>query len=91
MTAAITGAYCALVLLMLGPMLDRPGDHGALWLLLGAALVGVPAYFFVLGVAREQMVGFWVLQPPLLRRVAVCFLACALVVAFASLFFQAGA
>ena len=80
-TAAATGAYCAVVLLVLGPAIDRPGPFSTLWLLLGVALVGAPAYFYVLGVAREQMVGLWVFQRPLLQRFAAWFLACASVLA----------
>jgi hypothetical protein len=84
-TAAVTGAYCAVVLQLLAPMIDRPGANSALWLILGVALVGIPAYFFVLGVTREQMVGLWVLQPPLLQRVAVWFIACGSVAGLAPL------
>lgn len=75
-TAAVTGAYCAVVLLVLEPVVDGLGTHSTLWLLLGAALVGIPSYFFVLGVPRKKVVGVWVLQPPLLRRLAAFLLAC---------------
>lgn len=45
-TAGITGAYCAVVGLALGLLVDAPGPLGTFWLVLAALLVGIPAYFF---------------------------------------------
>ena len=73
-TALATGVYCSVVLFVLGPLIDAKGPSSSAWLLVGALAVGIPAYFCVFGVTREEMVGLWVLQPALLKRVAACFL-----------------
>lgn len=44
-------------------------------------MVGVPAYFFVFGVKKEDMVGSWMVEPRMLRRIALC-LAGAIAMAF---------
>ncbi len=73
-TALATGAYCSVVLFLLGPLIDGKGSGSSAWLLVGVLAVGVPAYFYVFGVTKQEMVGLWVLQPALLKRVAACFL-----------------
>ena len=73
-TAMATGVYCSVVLFVLGPLIDGKGPDSSAWLLVGALALGVPAYFYVFGVTKEEMVGLWVLQPALLKRVAACFL-----------------
>jgi hypothetical protein len=55
--------------------------HSAAWLLILLLVVGLPAYFFVFGVKKEDMVGNWMLEPSLLRRTAL-FLAGASATAF---------
>jgi hypothetical protein len=70
MTAAVTGLYSGLLGLVLGPRVDAGGPW---WLLIATAAFGGPAYFFVFGVRREEMVGLWVLKPALLKRMALCF------------------
>jgi hypothetical protein len=66
-TAAIAGAYCSIVELLLGPLIDKQTPSSSVWLIVGALAVAIPAYFFVFGVAREEMVGLWVLRPALLH------------------------
>jgi hypothetical protein len=44
-------------------------------------LVGLPAYFFVFGVKKADMVGNWMFEPSLVRRIAL-FLAGAVAMAF---------
>jgi hypothetical protein len=68
-TAAITGLYAGALALVLGPRVDA---GGALWLLIATAAFAVPAYFFVFGVRRAEMVGAWALSPALLKRMALC-------------------
>jgi hypothetical protein len=83
-TAAITGAYCAVIALVLGPLVDAPGSFSTLWLVLATALVAVPAYLFVFGVPRDQRVGLWVLQPEFLKRIVAWFIGSASVAAVAT-------
>lgn len=84
-TAAVTGAYCAGVGLVLGPFVDTPGPHSTLWLVLAVALVATPSYFFVLGIPRAQMVGPWLVQSPLLKRIAAWLVGAVSVATVASL------
>jgi hypothetical protein len=84
-TAAVTGAYCGVVLVVTAPLVDRPGPYGTVWLLLATALVTLPTYLFVFGLSRKQLVGVWVLHPPLLKRMGAWFLCCGSVAAAASL------
>jgi hypothetical protein len=71
-TAALTGAFAALVGLLLAPLVDGLSPGRTFWLIVGILIVGVPAYFFVFGVSRERMVGLWALHPALLKRIAAC-------------------
>jgi len=73
-SAAITGAFAAIAGLLLGPLVDAPGPSGTFWLIATVLIVGVPGYFFVFGLTREQMVGSWLLEPALLKRLAAFFL-----------------
>ncbi len=84
LTATITGVYCAIVLLLLAPQIDSPSSS-SLWLVLGALAVGIPAFFFVLGVKREEMVGLWLMQRSLLDRIASFLLAAAASVALGNM------
>ena len=84
-TAAVTGAYCAAVGLVLGPWVDGPGSHSTFWLVVTAALVAIPSYFFVFGRTRKQKVGLWVLQPELLKRIGAWLIGCIYVALVASL------
>lgn len=68
-TAALTGAYSALVGLALGPLVDSPGSHSGFWLLLAVALVAIPSHFFVFGIPGSQVIGLWRLHPDLLKRI----------------------
>jgi hypothetical protein len=73
-TAAVTGLYCGLLAWVLQPLVDGQGTYASMWLLLGAGAIGVPAYYFVFGLGRAQMVGAWLVEPSLLKRIAACFL-----------------
>ena len=69
-SAAMTGALTALGGLLLGPIADGKGPFSTVALMLGVLWVGVPAYFFVLGLRKDQLVGAWMFQPALLKRIA---------------------
>lgn len=81
-SAAITGIYAGLLGLLAGPKVDA---SNLAYLVGAAAAFAVPAYFFVFGVRREDMVGTWYLQPALLKRVAVCIAGVAAVGAIAQI------
>jgi hypothetical protein len=83
-TAAVTGGYCSIVGFVLGPLIDKPTSSSSVWLIVGTLAVGLPAYFFVFGVTREEMVSLWVLQPALLKRIAACFVGAVAVASVAS-------
>jgi len=68
-SAAITGIYAGLLGLLLGPQVD---SGSTAWLFVATAAFAGPAYFFVFGLRREDMVGLWVFQPSLLKRVGLC-------------------
>lgn len=68
-SAAITGLYTGVLALAVGPRVDA---GGSLWLLIATAAFAGPAYFFVFGVSRADMVGPWLLKPALLKRIALC-------------------
>ena len=75
-TALLAGFEAAAILYFLGPRIDQPNNPSSSYLLvLGALLVGVPAYFYVLGLKRSDLVGMWVLNPALLKRVGLWLLA----------------
>jgi hypothetical protein len=61
---------------------------GALWLLIATIAFAGPAYFFVFGVRREEMVGLWVLKPALLKRIALCFAGIICVASIAQVIFM---
>ena len=71
-TAALTGVWSGVVAVFLGPLVDNTGPLSSLWLLVSVMLVSVPAFFFVFGVYRKNMVGLWMFDPALLKRVFVC-------------------
>jgi len=85
-SAAITGLYAGVLGLVLGPRVDA---GGALWLFLATAAFAGPAYFFVFGVSRAEMVGDWMIKPELIKRIALCFLGIACIATAAELFFTA--
>jgi hypothetical protein len=68
-SAAITGIYAGLIGLLLGPQVD---SGSTAWLFVATAAFAGPAYFFVFGIRREDMVGLWVFDPPLLKRIGLC-------------------
>jgi len=70
-TAAVTGIGASAVGYLLGPLADRHDTSGSVWLFILVLMVGLPAYFFVFGVKKEDMVGSWMLEPSLLRRIAL--------------------
>lgn len=74
-SAAIVGATAGLLLYFAGPVIDAPDSAGSVWLVLCTVAIGVPAYFFVLGIPGHKRKGLWVLNAPLLRRVGACLLA----------------
>jgi hypothetical protein len=80
-TAAVTGIGASAVGYLLGPFADRHDTSGSVWLVVLVLMVGLPAYFFVFGVKKEDMVGNWMLEPSLIRRIAL-FLAGAIATAF---------
>lgn len=75
-TAVYVGAAAGFLTCFAAPVIDAPGEAASVWLVLCAAAVGVPAYFFVLGVPKEERQGFWVLDQALLKR-SVSFLLAA--------------
>lgn len=79
--AAVTGICASAVCYFLGPLADRHDAFGSVWLLILVLLVGLPAYFFVFGVKKADMVGNWMFEPSLVRRIAL-FLAGAVAMAF---------
>jgi hypothetical protein len=88
-TALLAGVEAAAVLYFLGPRIDQPNNPASGYLLvLGALLVGVPAYFCVLGLKRSDLVGMWVLNPTLLKRVGLWLLAAASCTAVLALIFN---
>ncbi len=74
----ITGVVTALVMYFFGPYVDRSeGTVGAILLVVATAAVAVPAYFLVFGLSKEQLVGFWVANPALLKRMGAWVLGAA--------------
>ena len=82
-SAATVGALAGGILFFAGPAIDGHGPAASVWLVLCAAAIALPAYFFVLGVPAEDRRGLWVLRPALLMRAGACMLAAGAVVAFA--------
>lgn len=71
-SAFVTGICSGAIMTVLGPFID---GGGAVLLILAVLAVAGPAYFFVFGVSREEMVGFWAFRPDLLKRIALWLLA----------------
>ena len=85
-TALLTGMATAVVGYFFGPYIDRShGFLGAVLLLGAVAVVGLPFYYLVYGLTRDQLVGFWLANPPLLRRIAAWILGAAVTAAVLSL------
>lgn len=80
-TAAMTGVGASTIGYLLGPLADRHDTSGSIFLLVLVVLIGLPAYFFVFGVKKEDMVSGWMPEPSLVRRI-VLFLAGAAATAF---------
>lgn len=81
-TAALAGVGAAIAGIMLGPYVDHSqGLVAAVFLVVATASVAIPMYFFVFGLRREQLVGFWMLRPDVLKRVGAWFLSAASVAA----------
>ena len=70
-TAAVTGIGASAVGYLLGPLADLHDTSGSVWLFVLVLMIGLPAYFFVFGVKKEDMVGNWMLEPSLIRRIAL--------------------
>jgi len=86
-TAFLTGAISAFVLFIAGPSMEgAKGFLGDLVLVLGALVVGLPAYFFVFGVKRGERVGFWAFKPEVLKRIGAWFLGIASIGALAQFY-----
>jgi hypothetical protein len=68
-SASVTGLYGGLLDVVLGPRVDAGGGF---WLVIIAIAFAAPAYFFVFGIRREDMVGLWIVNPALLKRLALC-------------------
>jgi len=80
-SAALTGIGASVVGSLLEPLADRHDTSGSIWLFILVLMIGLPGYFFVFGVKKDDMVAGWMLEPPLLRRIAM-FLAGAIATAF---------
>ena len=86
-TALLAGIASAAVMWFAGPAIDQAqGFAGGALLIGGALLVGVPAYYCVLGLKRTELVGLWVLRAELLKRIAAWLLGAAFTAAALSLF-----
>jgi hypothetical protein len=70
-SAIATGALAALVAVCLATFVDADSPSGSAALIVGTLFIGIPAYFFVLGIRRGEMVGLWAFRRPVLRRVAL--------------------
>jgi len=86
-SALLTGLYAGLLGLVVGPSVDT---GSSLWLVVAAIAFATPAYFFVFGVRRADMVGLWILKPELLKRLALCCVGVVGVCTFAQIVFIAG-
>jgi len=82
-SAAVVGAAAGLILFFAGPAIDAPGGAASVWLVACTAAIGIPAYFYVLGVPAEDRTGLWVLRPALLIRVSSFVLAAGAAVSLA--------
>ena len=69
-SASLTGIYAGMLGLLVGPSVDTGSSS---WLVVAAIAFATPAYFFVFGMRRADMVGLWILKPELLKRLALCF------------------
>ena len=86
-TAFLTGVISAFVLFLTGPSMEgAKGFLGDLFLVLGALVVGLPAYFFVFGVKRSERVSLWAFKPELLKRIGAWFLGAASIGALAQFY-----
>src|SRR6185436_17898673 len=84
--ALVTGIVTGIVMYFFGPYVDRSeGAVGTVLMLACVAVVAVPAYFLVFGLSKEQLVGFWVANPALLKRIGAWLLGVASVSAIFSL------
>lgn len=69
-TALFTGISAGVIGYFLGPYVDHSeGILGSVALLIAGLVVAVPAYFFVFGLRKDQLIGFWVANPAILKRV----------------------
>lgn len=82
-SAATVGVIAGLLIVFAGPKIDAVDTNSSVWLVVCAAGIGFPAYFYVLGIPVEDRKGLWVLSAPLLRRVGSFLLAAGTVAAFA--------
>lgn len=82
-SAAAVGAIAGIILFFAGPVIDGPGRAASVWLVTCAVAIGLPAYFYVLGVPIEERTGLWALRPALLIRIGSFLLAAGSVVALA--------
>ncbi len=69
-SAAITGALSATISVFLAPLIDRQPSLSVWSMLLIVIVVCLPAYFFVFGIRKRDMIGAWLFSPPLLKRMA---------------------
>lgn len=68
-TALLTGMVAAFIMYFLGPYVDHAqGLAGDILLLATALLVGLPACFLVFGLTKDQLVGLWIFDRELLKR-----------------------
>ena len=85
--AALTGVGASVLGCLLAPVADRRDVVGSICLLLLVAFIALPAYFFVFGIKRQDMVGDWMLETSLVKRIA-SWLASAAATAFVLMLMQ---
>ena len=85
--AALTGAGASVLVCFLAPLADRRDMVGDLCLLLLMAFIGIPAWFFVFSVKRQDMVDGWMFETTLVKRIA-SWLAAAIATAFVLMLVQ---
>lgn len=83
-SAALTGLAAGVFGVLFGARVDS-GEP--LWILLATAAVAAPPYFFVFGLRRCDMVGLWMFQPALLKRILLWFAGAMCVGTVAQLYF----
>lgn len=82
-SATVVGALAGLLVQLAGPQIDAEGPASSVWLVVCAIAIGIPGYFYVLGIPTEELKGLRVLGAPLLKRASAFLLAAGAVLALA--------